>query len=230
MDTLIKMKPLLFFVGMAVFLLLGNVSAYQWKCLTYGQSIPRYTCWHDSCTLCVDDKGYSTDFSRCNDSPLCEEESEVFNDNGISDDNFNDNTQDSGNNQNTGTTNTNTNSGSSSSSSSSSTSSNTNSILVNEPGAINEQNENENSKDNEENNYKNTNTGRVISGISSGEKTEVNLEDIANNVKNNLNILFISAGITALLVIILVILLVINYHRVLHYETTPIKTNQRKMK
>ncbi len=73
-----KIMLLAIIFSLIILISLNYVSAYQWACLTYGQSIPRYTCWHDSCTLCVDDKGYSTDFSRCNDSPSCEEGEETF--------------------------------------------------------------------------------------------------------------------------------------------------------
>ena len=53
------------------------VSAYRWVCLTYGESLPDaenpvWTCWHDSCQLCVTNSNYPTSFNRCNDAGNCE--------------------------------------------------------------------------------------------------------------------------------------------------------------
>ena len=54
------------------------VSAYKRLCLTYGQSIPsdenpRYTCWHDSCQICVTDNNYpGVNPRHCNKIKGCE--------------------------------------------------------------------------------------------------------------------------------------------------------------
>ncbi|MAG01875.1 hypothetical protein CMI42_00920 [Candidatus Pacearchaeota archaeon] len=52
------------------------VSAYQRLCLNYGQSVPsdenaRYTCFHDSCQICVTDSNYPTNPNKCNDVSGC---------------------------------------------------------------------------------------------------------------------------------------------------------------
>src|SRR3989344_446712 len=52
-------------------MLLGFASAHQWACLRYGDTVPHYTCHSTSCKLCLDDKGYSTSFGFCKNSPPC---------------------------------------------------------------------------------------------------------------------------------------------------------------
>ncbi|MEK6872721.1 MAG: hypothetical protein AABW90_01780, partial [Nanoarchaeota archaeon] len=56
---------------------INYVSAYKRLCLGYGESLPNsqnpiYTCWHDSCRLCVSDTNYPTHPARCNDIIGCE--------------------------------------------------------------------------------------------------------------------------------------------------------------
>jgi len=51
--------------------LISNVSAYKWACLSYGDGIPHYTCHFSHCKLCLDDKGYSTDFGKCIKAKQC---------------------------------------------------------------------------------------------------------------------------------------------------------------
>ena len=50
---------------------MSNVSAYKWACISYGDTIPHYTCQFSHCKLCLDDKGYSTDFGHCNKARPC---------------------------------------------------------------------------------------------------------------------------------------------------------------
>ena len=51
--------------------LISNVSAYKWACLSYGDSIPHYTCDFRHCKLCLDSDGYSTSFGYCNKVKNC---------------------------------------------------------------------------------------------------------------------------------------------------------------
>jgi len=51
--------------------LVSNVSAHKWACLSYGDHIPYYTCHFTHCKLCLDDKGYSTSFGYCDKAKLC---------------------------------------------------------------------------------------------------------------------------------------------------------------
>lgn len=67
---------LLFAFVILILLSINLVLAYKWSCLTYGQSLPnsknaRYTCWHDSCRVCVTDNNYPTSFNKCKDSQEC---------------------------------------------------------------------------------------------------------------------------------------------------------------
>jgi len=62
---------------LTVLLSVNYVAAYQWVCLEYGESVPnpqnpRYTCWHDSCQLCVTDALNPTDFNRCAEAGPCQ--------------------------------------------------------------------------------------------------------------------------------------------------------------
>jgi len=67
-------------VSLAVFVVVlfsvSYVSAYQNLCLSYGESVPdannpRYTCWHDTCQICVTDNLNPTNFDRCRDLGAC---------------------------------------------------------------------------------------------------------------------------------------------------------------
>ena len=74
-----KFSKLLILTALLITILLSinYVSAYKRLCLTYGESLPNsqapiYTCWHDSCRLCVSDTNYPTHPARCNDIIGCE--------------------------------------------------------------------------------------------------------------------------------------------------------------
>lgn len=65
------------FIILIVILSINFILAYQRLCLKYGQSVPnatnpRYTCYHDTCQICVDSNNYPTHPNRCNDIPGCQ--------------------------------------------------------------------------------------------------------------------------------------------------------------
>lgn len=75
--TGIKIMFLFLAFTFMLFISLNYISAYQWLCLTYGQSVPnendpRYTCNHDSCQVCVTDNYYPTHFGKCQDLQGCQ--------------------------------------------------------------------------------------------------------------------------------------------------------------
>ena len=74
-----SVKLMMSFIVLSVLLVMsiGVVSAYSWKCLGGGETIPKpdgtlFTCDKTKCTLCVDDEGFSSLFSRCSGSPRCQ--------------------------------------------------------------------------------------------------------------------------------------------------------------
>ncbi|MBR9703962.1 hypothetical protein GOV12_00995 [Candidatus Pacearchaeota archaeon] len=60
-----------------IFVLISNASAYTYKCLTYGESVPdkqdpRYTCHSSTCQICVNNNNYPTHPGFCNEFEPCE--------------------------------------------------------------------------------------------------------------------------------------------------------------
>ncbi len=81
----VKFRGLLFTGLFLILLSVNYISAYQRLCLTYGQSVPneqnpRYTCWHDSCQICVTDNNYPTHPRYCNEVSGCGSAGEVESD------------------------------------------------------------------------------------------------------------------------------------------------------
>ncbi len=68
-----KMRKLLIIIVslFALIIFSNSVNAHSWACLTYGDTIPHYTCYSDLCKLCLDDDGYSTSFGYCKNKPMC---------------------------------------------------------------------------------------------------------------------------------------------------------------
>jgi hypothetical protein len=66
-------RKLLIILGLifASILLISNVSAYKWACLSYGDTIPHYTCHFTHCKLCLDDNNYSASFGNCYKAKNC---------------------------------------------------------------------------------------------------------------------------------------------------------------
>ena len=77
-QTTKNMKVIILMIGFALIglILISNVSAIKSLCLSRGQSVPsqsikRYTCNHDLCTICVTDTLYPTDINLCNKQGGC---------------------------------------------------------------------------------------------------------------------------------------------------------------
>ena len=62
-------------VFLAVFMSLTLISAYDWVCMGYGDSLPDdprdVECWSNMCLHCVSDNGFSSKFEHCAESPPC---------------------------------------------------------------------------------------------------------------------------------------------------------------
>lgn len=66
-----------FLIILIVLFSINYVSAYKRLCMTYGEIIPNsqnpiYTCWHDSCRVCVSENNFPTHPARCNEVIGCE--------------------------------------------------------------------------------------------------------------------------------------------------------------